>query len=854
MSGIQRDVFLYSKPQVCLEDFTVRTLFNEDYQDARLLIEAYITKNTQMAGYSVEAMLYTADNSPVFESPVRAPVSTHTSWSLQPTMRTACARIDSPVSRPQQWTAETPYLYHLVLTLFDPQGNPVDYESAQIGFRQVEIKDGLLLVNGKRLVMRGVDRHEHHPERGRALTGEDMRREIELMKQLNFNTVRTSHYPAHPLWYDLCDEYGIYIINEANIETHGVGGELSHHPDWANAYLERGIRLVQRDKNHACVILWSLGNESGAGPHHAAMANWIRAYDPTRFIHYESGRPGPEVSDVVSVMYPGLDSMRRLLSDPSEKRPVMMCEYAYAKGNATGNFFKFWDMVDMYPRFQGGCIWDWNDKALLHRNAEGVTYFAYGGDFGPDFDFKRYYQDNEDPQMCCNGIVGPDLLPHPGAYEVKKVQAPVSLSATKPQDILDGKFILWNKYHSLDLQHLDITWEVIEDGLLIQSGTLPALDLQADQKMQLVIPFTQPQPLTPGAEYHLTVRFLLNQATSWAPSGHEVYWEQFPLLYPAPAAPVLSTDNIPAITMSETEQTILLQGPEFELQFNKAQGKVTSLVYQGQSMLESGPIENFYRAPTDFDLLMGNPPASIHKWKAAGLDCLERKQISVQTVQSSSKEVDIWVTSHVIADKGPAGIDSQIRYRVHGNGEIVIEHRASIPDRMPYLPRVGLELTLPPGFEQVTWFGRGPHENYVDRKKGACIGRYNSTVEQQFTPYVYPGESGGKEDVRWVLLSNADQFGLLVVGLDLLHFDALHYTIHDLEKAAHPFELTRCAKTILHLDGWHMGVGGDDGWAAQVHPEFLIQPGKYYYRLRIRAVGPAEQPDLLARTALPGVF
>jgi beta-galactosidase/beta-glucuronidase len=854
MSGIQRDVILYSKPPVCLEDFTVRTMFDDRYQDARLLVDAYITKNPRMEAYSVEAMLYTDDGRPVLSGLARAPVAGRTGWSLQTPLRTACARIEQTISDPDRWTAETPYLYRLALTLVNPEGKAVDFESCRVGFRQVEIQDGVLLVNGRRLVMRGVDRHEHHPERGRALTEEDMRREIVLMKQLNFNTVRTSHYPDHPFWYDLCDEYGIYIIDEANIETHGVGGELSHNPLWAHAYLERGIRMVQRDRNHPCVVLWSLGNESGAGPHHAAMANWIRAYDPTRYIHLESGHPGSEVSDVVSVMYPRLDRIHRLLADPEEKRPVIMCEYAYAKGNATGNFFKFWDMVDAYPRFQGGCIWDWNDKALIHKNERGEPYYAYGGDFGPDFDFKRYYQDNEDPQMCCNGIVGPDLVPHPGAFEVKKVQAPLSLSAARSEDVLAGQFSLWNKHHALDLSHLDIRWEVTEDGTVIMAGSLPPSDLPAGEKTRLLVPYEKPASLSPGAEYHLNVRFSLNQAAAWAPAGHEVYWEQFPLRLPVPTAPLLAPESLPNLAMSETGVVIVLTSQACEVVFDKRQGRITGFTANGRALLQAGPVENFYRAPTDSDLLMGNPPASIHKWRAAGIDRLERQLDDFQVIRIGPGQVEICVTTHLPAGGREDGIASQVLYRIYGSGDLLVDYQVAVHESLPYLPRIGLELVLPDGFERLVWFGRGPHENYVDRKKGAAAGRYTSTVDEQFTPYVYPGETGGKEDVRWLALTEDSGHGLLVVGLDRLHFDALHYTIHDLEQAGHPYQLCRCPETILHLDGWHMGVGGDDGWASSVHPEFLIYPGRYRYSLRLRPLQPTDLPELLARMTLPGAF
>jgi beta-galactosidase len=854
MSGIQRDVVLYSKPKIHLEDFAVRTLFDERYEDATLVIEARITKNPDMTSYTVEAMLYDAQGEAVFETPASAPVDDHTSWRVYSKAKTATARIEQQVKNPRKWSAEEPNLYHLVLTLKDSEGNALDFESCRVGFRQVEIKDGMLLVNGSRLIMRGVDRHEHHPERGRVLTEADMRAEVILMKQLNFNTVRTSHYPADSLWYNLCDEYGIFIIDEANIETHGMGGELSQNPLWAHAYMERGTRMVMRDKNHPCVILWSLGNESGSGPHHAAMANWIRAYDPTRFIHYESGRPGPEISDVFSVMYPNLDWMRQVLADPQEKRPIMMCEYAYAKGNSTGNFFKFWDMVDTFPRFQGGCIWDWNDKAILNTAPNGQSYYAYGGDFGPDFDYTRFFQQNEDPQMCCNGIVGPDLVPHPGAFEVKKVQAPVSVFASSKDDILQGKVYLWNKHQTLSLSHLAIHWELVEDGQVVQNGTLDATDLPAGEIAQLDIPFTQPDKLTPGAEYHLNVRFLLNADTAWAASGHEVYWEQFLVPFPAPNKLVLHLADMPDLSVQEAEDRLTIEGAAFRVIFSRAEGTLIAYEANGTPLLQDGPRENYYRAPTDIDLLMGNPPASIHKWRNAGIDRLQRQVCGFEVMQTGSKMVQVRVTSRLAAEGNQQGIDSEVVYRVYGNGEIAIDNRVLIDPRMPHIPRVGLELVLPAGFETLTWYGRGPHENYLDRKRGAAVGRYTSTVDDQFTPYVYTSESGGKEDVRWLTLTGTNGQGLMVVGLDPLHIDALHYTIKDLEQAGHPYELTRCNETILHLDGRHMGVGGDDGWTAPVHDEFLVNPGKYHFSFRLRPISGDEDPAAAARSMIEGAF
>lgn len=846
LSGIQRDVLLYSKPKVSLQDYIVRTELDNRYEDAILHIEAQITPLPIPSDYTVETMLYDADGVPVFETPVTARFNDRVLH--QTGIKMGWAVISQPVSNPQKWTAETPYLYKLVLTLVDALGEAVDFESCRVGFRQVEIKDSLILLNGVRLVLRGVNRHEHHPERGRVLTEDDMRTEIKLMKQFNFNAVRTSHYPDDPLWYELCDQYGIYLVDEANIETHGLWDDLSNDPLWLHAYMERATRMVLRDKNHPSVLFWSLGNESGVGPHHAAMSAWIRAYDPTRLLHYESGRPGPQVSDVFSVMYPNLDMIKRVLADVNEKRPVIMCEYAYAKGNSTGNFFKFWDMVDAFQRFQGGFVWDWNDKALLGTNDKGEKYWAYGGDFGGDF---NYDQPNEDPQMCCNGIVGPDLEPHPGAYEVKKVQAPVGILAV---DVLNGRVTIWNKYHSLSLHHLDIHWELTEDGHPIQSGNLPPLNIAAGETGELVIPFQTPKILHPGAEYHLIIRFLLAANTSWAFKGHEVAWEQFRIPYPVAAKITVPLSSLPDVLMKAEKHQVTVNGADFQVVFSKTEGTISAYRAQGQEILKSGPRENYYRAPTDSDLLMGNPPAPIHKWRAAGLDRLERTVKSFEAVQVSPKMVAVSVRSWLCAPDKQAGIESEITYHVYGNGEIAISNKVVINEHLPFVPRVGMELNLPGDLETLTWYGRGPHENYLDRKTGAAVGYYQSTVTDQFTPYVFPSECGGKEDVRWLALTGRGGTGLMVIGQDKLHFDALHYSVRDLAEAKHLDALHSRDEVILHLDGWHMGVGGDDGWWSQVHKEFLIFPGIYRFAYKLKCLTAQDDPSVVARTKVEGEF
>lgn len=842
MSGIQREVTLTCLPPVTLEDYSVQTTFDAVYRDATLTIDARITRVPDMATYAVEAMLYDPAGKPVFATPLSAAVADWTpEW--QETIITAHARLTAAVQEPLHWTAETPYLYTLVLTLRNAAGEAVTHESCRVGFRQIEVKDGIALLNGKRLIVRGVCRHEHHPERGRVLTDKDMIADIKLMKQLNFNTVRTSHYPNHPRWYDLCDEYGLYVIDETNLETHGLEGELSNDPDWAPAYLDRCMRMVQRDKNHPCILIWSLGNECGLGVNHTMMTAWIRANDPTRLVQYERGRPSQAVSDVLAPMYPYIPDIRSWLAEPGEKRPMILCEYVYAKGNSTGSAFKYWELVDELPRFQGGCLWDWHDKAIRTQTEDGTPFWGYGADFGDDFDFDA--NPGENPQMVMNGIVGPDLQPHPGAWEMKQLQAPVGVLA---DDLLAGKVTIWNKHLVLNLDYCAITWELAEDGATIQAGSLPPLDLGPEQRAPLTIPFEQPV-LTPGAEYHLTVRFALVEATPWAEKGHEIAWQQFALPFDVPAAPPVALATLPALTMQQAAGQITIQAGDVTIVFDTEAGLLTQYTASGQDLIAQGPREHYFRAPTDIDILGGNLEGNAALWRAAGLDRLARTVARFEAAQIDAQVVQVRVQARLQAPDAAHGISSEVVYRITSDGAIQINNTVVIDEHMPFVPRIGLELLIPAGYKQVDWFGMGPHENYADRKHGAVVGSYSSTVDGQFFPYVHPTENGGKEDVRWLALTNEGGAGLLVVAQDLLHFDALPYTTADLDAALHIHELTRLDETVLHLDGWHAGVGGDDGWMPyNTHPEFRIPPGRYHYGLRLMPLRTDDDKHELARS------
>jgi beta-galactosidase len=827
MSGLQRSVYLVAKPQAHLRDFAVATVFDAEYRNATLNASAYVNPREGMVNYRVSFMLFDPEGQPVLREPVTGPIAAHSAMYNNPAgNERACCKVAIPVKSPRQWTAETPALYTLVISLLDPAGQAIDFESVKVGFRQVEIRNRQVLLNGRRLVIRGVDRHEHHPDRGRALTEDDMIRDILQMKRLNFNAVRTSHYPNDSRWYDLCDRYGLYLVDEANLETHGVNGDLTLNPDWAYAYLARAVRLVLRDRNHASVLFWSLGNESYVGPHHAAMAAWIRYTDPTRPVQYEGCNPGPAVSDIMVPMYPGLDWVRKVLSDATEKRPMIMCEYAYAKGNASGNFSKFWEMVDTYPSFQGGFIWDWQDKALSVSLPDGRKVWGYGGDLGCGWD---YPASGEHPTQVLNGIVGADLEPHPGAFEVKNVQAPIAFSASA-DDLAAGTVHVLNKHQFIDLSRFEAAWELVEDGRPLAEGVCSLPPVEPGRELKLALGYTMPTP-KPGAEYAVNIRARLAVDQVWAPRGHLIAWAQFALPIRTPA-PLEHLTGPVAVSAEGNRLTAMAAG--VSIAFDTETGRLVSYAVDGREMIVAGPLENIRRAPTDNDFMLGNPMAYAADWKRLGLDQpLNRRVVSCEKA-APGESLRVRVETELTGLRSDLPVRAVHDYRFRPDGSLDVSQQLAVPDGIPQVARIGVELVLTAGLEQAAWFGRGPFENYPDRKSAALVGRYESTVTRFFeNGYILPGDCGGREDVRWLTLRDATGAGLLFRGAPVFHFDALHLSVDDLIAADHNWKLTPRPEIWLHLDHRHMGVGGDTGWTRNVHPEYRVGPGVYDWTFRI---------------------
>jgi beta-galactosidase len=730
----------------------------------------------------------------------------------------------------------------------------------QVGFREVEIRDGRLLVNGRHVLIKGTNRHEHDPDTGHYATVEQMLRDVRLMKRHNLNAVRTSHYPNDPAWYDLCDRYGLYVIDEANIESHGMGYSpsrtLGNDPAWKAAHLDRTERMVERDKNHPSVIIWSLGNEAGDGVNFEATYAWVKRRDPSRPVQYERAELRPH-TDVFAPMYMRPRAVAAYGSAP-RPRPLIQCEYAHAMGNSTGNFREYWDLFYGNPQLQGGFIWDWVDQGIRTRvPAAGArqdrperallpgpefeggfrrvdtrgTYLAYGGDFGP-LDVPTDYN------FCMNGLVDADRHPHPGLLVVKRNYQYVHVKAV---DLRSGRVSVtnWHDFTPLD-EALAGRWAVQGDGTTIASGVIPPLGLGPRESRTVTLPLP-PVAATPGVEYVLDVSWTLKRDAPWGGrAGDEMAFDQFTLPIGAPAVPAAPPAGA-RLTLLDAEDTVTVSGAAFTIRFDKAAGTMTSLKYRGTELVHAPLMPDFWRAWTDNDR-GARLQARLNVWRAASESWEAR---SVTATRAAGGAIRVSVDAAIPVVSSPY----KVTYTVHPSGDIVVE-AALTPgiDTLPMLPRVGMQMAMPAGFEQVAWFGPGPEETYADRNE-ARVGRYGGTVDGQWTEYSKPQENGNKVDVRWIALTNKAGVGLLAVGMPRLSAAARHCTHEDIWNARHTHELARRPETVLNLDYGQMGVGGDDSWGALAHEQYQLPAKAYQYRFRLRPFSTSldGRPDVLAR-------
>ena len=836
MAGMYRSVFLYSLPQVYLADvFAKPALDPGDLKGSLTVVARLGGSNLDFYGYRAEMQLFDSHGLPVFDEKISG------SFPLE-LYEPPQVVFHQPVASPAKWSHETPNLYTLVVVLRDPLGKAVQYYSHRIGFRRLEIKDRQLLINGKAVLIKGVNRHEHDQRRGKAVPLESMLADILLMKRYNINAVRTSHYPNDERWYDLCDQYGIYVWDEANIESHSLYNRLCHDPEWRAAFLERGARMVERDKNHPSVVVWSLGNESGYGPNHDALAGWIRGYDPSRIVHYEGAirdhwDNGHLASDLVCPMYPSIERIVDYARNPAYRRPLIMCEYAHAMGNSVGNLKEYWDVIRTYPALQGGFIWDWVDQGLLKKDEAGVEYWAYGGDFGDTIN---------DMNFCINGLVFPDRTIHPAMVEVKKLIQPVEVKAI---DLPSGVIEITNRHDFVTLAHLGAGWELCVDGEVIQHGELPRLHTRPGFGERVRVPFTPPV-LPPGAECFLNLHFWLADDAPWAAAGHEVAWEQFKLPYTAPRRIIPTTLHPGGLEFQADGEKLVVRGAHFTVAFERNSGQLAHFDLKGVRLIQSGPRFNAWRAPTDNDGFKWQRPQAEEKllanWLKAGLDRLEHDLESFEILHPHPAVVQVRALVRVQSPGVNAGFRQQAVWSIYAHGAALLEQRITCFGTLPPLPRIGITLVLPAGFETFTWFGRGPLENYADRNAGVPVGLYRSTVAEQHIPYIMPQENGNKTEVRWAALSNRDGFGLLAAGQQMFETSVSHLTAGDLYRAMHTNELSPRPEIYFNLDVRNCGLGGASCGPGTL-PPYLVQPGDFAFSVLLRPFEPGNPLTRLAR-------
>ncbi len=853
LSGIFRDVTLWSTAALRVRDLDVRASLDAGYRDGTLDVTVKARNDgTAPRTVTVEAELLDRAGRPVIERLSR-------SLSVDATSESPVT-FSQVVKAVKPWSAESPSLYTLLVTLRDDAERVVEVIPARVGFRKAEMKDGQFLLNGVPILFKGVNRHETEPDTGQYVTRESMLGDIRLMKQHNINAVRTAHYPNAPAWYDLCDEYGIYLVDEANIESHGMGYSpertLGNNPAWKDAHMDRTVRMVERDKNHPSVVIWSLGNEGGDGVNFEATSAWIHQRDPSRPVQYQRAGLRPH-TDLYVPMYMRPDGLAKYASAP-QTRPLVLCEYAHAMGNSTGNFSEYWDLIYSNRQLQGGFVWDWVDQGLrtlvpargertdrpggskLKASgaiAKGRTFLAYGGDFGPP-------GTPSDGNFCMNGLVAADRKPHPGLLVVKKNYQYVH---AKPVDLAAGTVELTN-WHDFTVLGDELTgrWEVRGDGRVIAAGTIADLDLAPRTSRTVTLPLPKIAP-EPGVEYWLDLSFRLRRATPWAGSiGQEMAWEEFRLPVTREKA-LIDTSTAAPVTVKETASAVVVAGSGFDMTVDRTRGTITSWRFRGTELIAHGPLPDFWRAPTDNDI-----GARLHEKLAVWRTAASGWQVQrVTTTRLGDR------AARVTIDARLPGIDSayQLSFTVLGTGDLVVD-AAFTPGKegLPMLPRFGLQMALPKGFEQIAWYGPGPEETYSDRKE-ARVDLYRGTVDGQWTDYSKPQENGNKVDARWIALTNRGGIGLVAVGMPLLSAAARHFTHADIESVRHTYEMTRRDEVYLNLDLAQMGVGGDDSWGALAHEPYRLPARAYRYQFRLRPYVITEQsPAKIARQAVPAEF
>lgn len=794
-SGVGRDCYLYARDKKRIEDIRVTPDLDANYKNGSLSVAL-----TLKGSGNVNLELLDATGKQVAKETARGN-----------------GTVVMNVENPQKWTAETPYLYTLHATL---QGSN-EVIPVKVGFRKIELKDAQILVNGQPVLFKGANRHEMDPDHGYYVSPERMLQDIQIMKKFNLNAVRTCHYPDNNLWYDLCDKYGIYVVAEANVESHGMGyGEttLAKNPTYKKAHMERNQRNVQRSFNHPSIIFWSLGNEAGYGPNFEAAYDWIKAEDSSRVVQYEqAGKTGK--TDIYCPMYYGYEACRKYCEDDSMKKPLIQCEYAHAMGNSEGGFKEYWDLVRKYPKYQGGFIWDFVDQSVRWTGKNGKMIYAYGGDFN------RF--DASDINFCNNGLISPDRVPNPHMYEVGRVYQDIW---TTPVDLQNGEVNIFNENFFRDLSAYYMEWEVVKNGKVMRTGRINDLNVAPQQTTKVKLDLGQ---TCQSAEWLLNVSYKLKEREGLLPAGHIVAKDQLSLIsYKTPSMELknceLSNIKVSAPAIQDNDQNYLIvSGTDFRAEFNKHNGYLTKYELNGLNLIKEGNAlkPNFWRAPTDNDF-GANLQRKYVAWR--------NPEIKLTSFNQRAENNQVVIEAAYDIPAVSAKLD--IIYVINNIGAVKVTQKLSADKnaKVSNMFRFGMQMPMPRSFETIEYYGRGPVENYIDRNHSADLGIYRQSVKEQFYSYIRPQENGAKTDIRWWKMLNAAGNGLKIVAANPFAASALHYTIESLDegwskKQGHSPEVEEADLTNLCIDKVQMGLGCEDSWGRIARPEYQVPYGDYEF-------------------------
>ena len=839
LSGIHREVFLHAEPKLRIADFFYQTRLDDQYKDALLSIRPRIENlsGKAMNGYILKAQLYNANGQAALTTPLQKKVDEIINEVYPRLDNAKFGLLETKLANPAKWSPEAPNLYTLTLALEDSAGHILEVKSCKLGFRSIAFRkeDSKLLINGKLTYLYGVNRPDHHPLKGKALSREDIQNDVQTIKRFNFNCIRLSHYPSDPYLLDLCDQYGILVIDEANLETHGLGGKLSNDAAWTGAYLERSSRMALRDKNHPSIIFWSLGNEAGRGPNHAAMAAWLHDFDITRPVHYEPAMGSPKEAgymdpsdplylkpndhshrlqnpldqyyvDMVSRMYPALYTAPLLVNQANgDKRPIFFCEYAHAMGNSVGNIKDLWDQWKSLPRVIGGCIWEYKDQGLVKKDSTGKDYYAYGGDFG-----EKYF-DN----FTIKGIVDAAGRPKAPMYECKRVFQPIESALT---DVAKGLIKIHNGHNVLSLDEYDVLLNIKRNGVNEVSVKLPAMALQAGKDTVISIASYYPKDLNKSDEFLCDIHFMRKAAQPWAEAGYEIAGNQFALTgLKATGMPV----NTTPLTITETADKIIVQSKELQLGFTKENGALASYISEGKEQIFAPLLPHFTRPQTDNDKRGWKTHKRLQPWFSPDM-----RLVSMTKGKNAAGQFTIESRYTLIHDSASV----RVTYTVNGDGFLKVDYRLQADTALPNIPKVGMQCGIKRSYDSITWYGRGLYENYIDRNYGFDAGVYHQSLEDFMEPYVVPQENGNRTDVRWMALTEKKSMaGLTIITDSLLSMSAWPYTEENIAAAKHTYRLRDAGYITLNIDLVQMGVGGNDSWSDVAQPLEKYQlPAKNY--------------------------